>query len=249
MRDEPLGSPTKGSHISSDETEGVEEISAMLSMIDFSTIHMKVHDKISIDDCVLPQDSALTRSVHLAGLQDRQSIEQIGRQFGIHPLLVEDILNPRHRPKLDAESDQFCLILREFRLIPSLQMESEQVSIVVGSGFVLSFQESNVDLFSDIKLRLSNPKSRVRRSKSDFLGYLLIDALIDRYLTIMDAFDDRIQTLEDTSESWDRMTLNEIYRLRYLMESCRELSALSERPFRDLYEASLKLSLKRLVPT
>ena len=161
----------------------------MLTIIDFNAATMRVYDEVSIDDCVEPTDSTLTRWVHLTGLQDRQSVEQIGRQFGIHYLLVEDILNPKHRPKLDAEADQFCLILREFTLTPMLQMESEQVSIIVGSGFVLSFQENDVDFFSHIRQRLANPKSRVRSSKSDFLGYLLIDALVDRYIAVMLSFD------------------------------------------------------------
>ncbi|MFX0108740.1 MAG: magnesium/cobalt transporter CorA [Candidatus Hodarchaeota archaeon] len=201
----------------------------MITMIDFSTDEMRVYDEVSIDDCVEPIDSKLTRWVHIRGLHDRHSIEQISRQFGIHPLLVEDILNLRHRPKLDTESDQFCLILREFRLTSSVQMESEQVSIIVGSGFVLSFQESDFDFFSHIRQRLANPKSRVRNSKSDFLGYLLVDTLVDRYIAVMDSFDDRIQVLEDALESWDKTTLNEIYKLRHLMGVFQR----TVRPFRE----------------
>jgi magnesium transporter len=220
--------------IASEESKARTERTTMITMIDFSTTEMRVNDEVSIDDCVEPTDSAITRWVHLKGLQDRQSVEQIGRQFGIHSLLVEDILNPKHRPKLDAEPDQFCLILREFRLTSSVQMESEQISIVVGSGFVLSFQESDIDLFSHIRQRLSNRKSRVRNSKSDFLGYLLIDALVDRYIAAMDSFDDRIQVLEDALESWDKTTLNEIYKLRHLM-------GVIQRTVRPLREAISRL--------
>jgi magnesium transporter len=220
--------------IASDEFKTGTEITTMITIIDFTTTEMRVNDEASIDNCVEPTDSAITRWVHLKGLHDRQSVEQIGRQFGIHSLLVEDILNPRHRPKLDAEPDQFCLILREFRLSSSMQMESEQVSIIVGSGFVLSFQESDIDFFSHIKQRLSNPRSRVRNSKADFLGYLLIDALVDRYIAVMDSFDDRIQALEDTLESWDKDTLNEIYRLRHLM-------GIFQRTVRPLREAISRL--------
>ncbi|MFW9884291.1 MAG: magnesium/cobalt transporter CorA [Candidatus Thorarchaeota archaeon] len=218
----------------------------MIVMIDFSPTEIGVYDAVSIDDCVEPTDSAITRWVHLKGLHDRQSAEQIGRQFGIHSLLVEDILNPRHRPKLDATPDQFCLILREFRLTSAVQMESEQVSIIVGSGFVLSFQESDIDFFSNIRQRLSNPKSRVRNSKSDFLGYLLIDALVDRYIAVMDSFDDRIQALEDALESWDKTTLNEIYRLRHLMgvfqRTVRPLREAVSRLIRDESEIVMETS-------
>ncbi|MFW9862765.1 MAG: magnesium/cobalt transporter CorA [Candidatus Thorarchaeota archaeon] len=232
--------------IAADKSKTRMERTTMIVMIDFSPTEIGVYDAVSIDDCVEPTDSAITRWVHLKGLHDRQSAEQIGRQFGIHSLLVEDILNPRHRPKLDATPDQFCLILREFRLTSAVQMESEQVSIIVGSGFVLSFQESDIDFFSNIRQRLSNPKSRVRNSKSDFLGYLLIDALVDRYIAVMDSFDDRIQALEDALESWDKTTLNEIYRLRHLMgvfqRTVRPLREAVSRLIRDESEIVMETS-------
>jgi len=190
---------------------------AIITMIDFCATEMKAHDRISVGDCVKPTDPTLIRWVHLTGLQDGQSVEQIGRQFGIHGLLVEDILNTTHRPKLDTESDQFCLILRDLRLNSLSQIESEQVSIIVGSDFILSFQESNKDIFGQIRARLSNPKSRIRNSKSDFLGYSLIDVLVDRYLIVMDELADQVQALEDTLESLDKMRLNAIYKLRHLM--------------------------------
>jgi len=220
--------------MSSDDSDIRLEDSAIITMIDFSPTELIVHDKCSISDIVKPTDSTLIRWVHLAGLQDKQSVEQLGRQFGIHSLLVEDILNTKHRPKLDARSDQFLLILRDFRLASSLQMESEQVSVLVGSEFVLSFQESNIEIFSHIRTRLSNPKGRIRNSKSDFLGYSLIDALVDRYIDVMDELDDRIQALEDTSESWDKTSLNEIYKLRHTV-------GVYQRNVRPLREAVSKL--------
>ena len=238
--------PAEEVSIASDESKiGIERI-MMVTMIDFSATEIRVYDDASINDCVRPTDSTLIRWVHLKGLQDRQLVEQIGRQFGIHPLLVEDILNTEHRPKLDADPDQFCLILREFRSTSSVQMESEQVSVIVGSGFVLSFQESDIDFFSHIRQRLSNPKSRVRNSKSDFLGYLLIDALVDRYIAVMDSFDDRIQALEDALDSWDKTTLNEIYRLRHLMgvfqRTVRPLREAVSRLIRDESEIVMETS-------
>ena len=198
-------------------------------MIDFNATEMKVYDGLSIGDCVRPTDPSLIRWVHVMGLHDNSPIEQIGKQFGIHALLVEDILNTKHRPKLDADPEQFCLILRDFGLDLQLRIQSEQVSIVVGPSFVLSFQEGTTDIFAPIRSRLSNSKARIRNSKSDFFGYSLIDTLIDRYLIVMEDLSDQVQVLEDSLESLDKIGLNKIYTLRSMMGTIQR----NVRPLRE----------------
>ncbi len=211
-----------------------QDKSAVISVIDFSPAELKSHDGLSIGDCLRPTDPTLIRWVHVMGLHDKSSVEQIGKQFGIHTLLVEDILNAKHRPKLDVEPEQICLILRDFSLDSQLKLQSEQVSIVVGSNFVLSFQEGSADIFAPIRSRLSNPKSRMRNSKSDFFGYSLIDTLVDRYLLVMDDLSDQVQVLEDSLESLDKMGLNTIYTLRSMM-------GIIQRNVRPLREATYRL--------
>ncbi len=189
--------------------------STKVLMMDFSQTEISSQENTPIKACTKPSDSSSTRWVHVTGVSDNESISQIGKQFDIHPLIIEDILNTKHRPKLDIESDQFCLILRDMRLDEFQQLESEQVSIVIGPGFALSFQESNADIFTQIMNRISNPKSRMRNSKSDFLGYSLIDTIVDRYITSIDTLADQVEELEDTIPLLDKDTPSSIYKIRH----------------------------------
>ncbi|MFX1579952.1 MAG: magnesium/cobalt transporter CorA [Promethearchaeota archaeon] len=230
-------SERKGVTSDQQSTEAVDkdiEKSTKVLMIDFNQTELISQENILIKACAKPSDSSSTRWVHVNGETDTESISQIGKQFDIHSLIMEDILNTKHRPKLDMEPDQFCLILRDMRLDEHQQLESEQISIVIGPGFVLSFQESDVPLFTQIKNRISNPKSRIRKSKSDFLGYSLIDIIVDRYIASIDTLADQVEELEDTIPLLDKNTPSSIYRLRHMI-------GIFQRNVRPLREAVFRL--------
>ncbi|UCH05350.1 MAG: magnesium/cobalt transporter CorA [Candidatus Thorarchaeota archaeon] len=205
------------SFTSSDALDKTKETPARLTLIDFSSTEMTVQENISIQDCTRPTDPSTIRWVHVKGSQDRTSVEQIGKQFGIHTLLVEDILDTKHRPKMVTQSDHVCLILRDIRLGEHQQIESEQVSIIIGAGFVLSFQESSMAIFDHIKDRISNPRGRIRNSRSDFLGYSLIDTIVDRYVAVMDELADQVEALEDAIAYLDKSTPSSIYNVRHMI--------------------------------
>lgn len=118
--------------------------------------------------------------------------------FGLHPLLLEDIANTDQRPKLDDYGTYGYLVLK---MLYEGQSEGdinvEQVSLVFGENFVLSFQENGGDVFQGVKERLRNGKGRLRHAGADYLLYALMDSIVDRYFVILETLGEKIEALQD----------------------------------------------------
>jgi len=125
-------------------------------------------------------------------------IEEIGRRFELHPLLMEDVLNTEQRPKLDDYGSYVFFVLRMLQYDEKgSAIDSEQVSLVLGRSYVLSFQESIGDIFDPLRERIRNGKGVVRSRGADYLAYCLIDAVVDGYFSILERVGDRLEELED----------------------------------------------------
>jgi len=136
--------------------------------------------------------------VNIDGLHDVMALEEIGRVFGLHPLVLEDILNTDQRPKTEEYEDYFFLVLKMINYYKDRpEFEEEQMSLVLGHDFVLSFQELEGDVFDPIRDRLRNEKSRIRSQGADYLGYTLLDAIVDSYFVILEDLGDRIEDMEE----------------------------------------------------
>ncbi len=137
--------------------------------------------------------------INVEGLKNPELINQVAKQFNLHPLTVEDILNVEQRAKVEEFDDYYFIVLR--LLVWSEEdatLAVEQISIVFGETFVLSFQEKGFHLFDTIRNRLSTPSAkRLRQHGSDYLAYRLIDAVVDQYFIVLDQLNDRIELLEE----------------------------------------------------
>jgi magnesium transporter len=133
--------------------------------------------------------------VDLVGLADHPAIEVVARQFGLHPLAVEDITNTHQRPKVEVYDESLFIVLR--MLTPGGPMEGEQVSMVVGHDYVLTFQEHAGDCFEPVRERLRRGKGRLRALGADYLAYALIDAIVDGYFPALEVLGEELETLED----------------------------------------------------
>jgi magnesium transporter len=132
--------------------------------------------------------------VDVVGLADHDEIQAVARQFGLHPLVVEDVVNTHQRPKAEDYEDQLFIVFR--MLAPDAAMEGEQVSMVVGHGYVVTFQERPGDSFEPVRARLRHGKGRMRWLGADYLAYALLDAAIDGYFPILESFGETIDQLE-----------------------------------------------------
>lgn len=136
--------------------------------------------------------------LNVVGLHDVHLIEKIGDVFHLHPLLLEDILSTHQRPKADHYDQHIYFTLRMLRYDNRHHIvRDEQISIVLGPNYVLSFQESEEDAFAFIRKRLHDGFRKVRFYGSDYLAYSLIDAIVDQYLYIIEKFEDEIDKIEN----------------------------------------------------
>jgi magnesium transporter len=146
-------------------------------------------------------DPGYTIWINLDGINDTVIMEQLSNRFNFHPLMTEDIMNTEHFPKSEEFEEHHFFTLKMVRLNyenggPSIM--SEHLSLVLGSNFVISFQDKmNGDVFDTVRVRLQTPKSKLRKNKADFLFYALIDSVVDQYFNVMEFVRERIEDMED----------------------------------------------------
>ena len=159
------------------------------------------------DDCVLDNvkhfrdlnnasaDSVLW--VDVQGLGDEDVIRQIAERFGLHSLVIEDIVNTPQRPKAEKYDEHLLLITRMVRLDANSQIVLEQVSIVLGANYVLTFQQHYGDVLDPVRARIRNASSPIRKHGADYLAYAVFDTIVDAYYPVLESIGDYLERLED----------------------------------------------------
>lgn len=139
-----------------------------------------------------------TRWANVYGVHKPADLATIGEVFGLHPLAQEDILNNAQRQKLDAYDDYLYLVLHRYELTPdSLELIQDQISLVIGRNYVLTFQERPSKTFEPIRQRLRGEHTSLRKGGVDVLAYSLIDIVVDSYFGIIEQLDNYAEELED----------------------------------------------------
>lgn len=135
--------------------------------------------------------------ITIDGLQDIELLQELGNIYGLHPLVLEDILNTDQRPKMEDYGDYLYIVLRNFTGQTKEDLTSEQISIVLGKDFVLSFREKESSVFKPVHERLAGNKGRIRKSRADYLAHAVIDNIVDNYFAVLEALEEKIEFLED----------------------------------------------------
>jgi len=136
--------------------------------------------------------------INVNGLHDTRLIETFGERFGLHPLVLEDIVNIDHRPKVDEFEGYLFIVLKMITYRNDRnKIDIEHVSLVVGNNFVLSFQEREGDVFGQIRERIHMAKGRIRKMGADYLAYTLVDAIVDKYFDVLEETGERFEALEE----------------------------------------------------
>ena len=152
----------------------------------------------TIEDIGPPEDPATCTWIDVVGIHDISKMEAIGDRFNLHPLTLEDILNTGHRPKAEELEDYVFIVLKMLRYDDAThEVISEQVSLILGAGYVVTFQEAPGDVFTPVRERISRGKGRLRKRSADYLAYALIDAVVDQYFYIMEKIGERIEDMEE----------------------------------------------------
>jgi len=154
--------------------------------------------------------------VNVCGLHDTELIKQIGEKFNIHPLVLEDILNTETRPKIEITDNYIFVAMKMLtNNNPKNQINTEQVSFILGNTFVFSFLEKSDSIFNPIKDRITNNYGRVRKQASDYLFYALMDVVVDQYFLLLEQIEEKMELLDDdVINNTDKSQIEKIYNLK-----------------------------------
>ncbi|MBK9276317.1 MAG: magnesium/cobalt transporter CorA [Flavobacteriales bacterium] len=145
----------------------------------------------------LPPPPGMVCWVDVDSLHDGQMVNAVGERFGLHPLLLEDVLNTDQRPKLEEYQDDLFVVVKMLAMDEDTgSIDVEQVSLVLGRGHVISFQERPGDVLDPIRERIRHKLGRVRKSGADYLLYALLDVIVDNYFLVVEELGRRIERLE-----------------------------------------------------
>ncbi|WP_027358940.1 magnesium/cobalt transporter CorA [Desulforegula conservatrix] len=169
-----------------------------INLIDYTENSFTERKVESIEDC---REALVTPSIswiNMVGLHDVTQFQQIQDVFGIHPLVLEDILSTAQRPRMEDYGDYIYIVLKMIYLEPeSHQIISEQISLILGKDFLLSFQESTGNTFNPIRDRIRTSKGRLRKSGADYLAYCMLDAIVDNYFVVLEEIGEKIEDFQE----------------------------------------------------
>jgi magnesium transporter len=136
--------------------------------------------------------------INVDGLHEVNVIEKIGVHFGIHPLVLEDIVHTGQRPKVEEFENYIYIVLKMLDIDAAVDhLTAEQVSLIIGPHFLISFQEKEGDVFNYVRERIRKARGRIRNSGCDYLAYALMDAVVDHYFVILEKLGEKIEQLEE----------------------------------------------------
>ncbi|MDY0045213.1 MAG: magnesium/cobalt transporter CorA, partial [Syntrophales bacterium] len=200
-------------------------------------------------------DASTVTWINIDGLHDTGLIEKIGSNLGIHSLVLEDVLHTTQRPKIENYEDYILIVLRMLYYASDVhEIKSEQISIILGSHYVISFQELEGDVFEPLRERIRHNKGKIRKSGADYLAYGLLDSIIDNYFVLLEKIGIQIGELEEElSTEPQKQTVEKIHSLKqeiiFLRKSVwplREVIAECERTESDLIKEDLSFYLRDL---
>ena len=235
-------------HIGDKKTENVE-----ITLINYDEAQYQEREVKKIEECFPFKDKPAVTWININGIHDAEIMGKIGEYVGLHPLLLEDIMNTDQRPKIEDFGDYIFIILKMIYYNEKKnEIEIEQVSLILGLNLVISFQEREGDVFNSIRERIRRGKGKIRKSGADYLAYTLIDAIVDSYFLILERTGEKIEKMEEKLVSNPTpITLQGIHNLKrdliFLRKSVwplREVISGLERTESSLIEESTGIYLR-----
>jgi len=169
-----------------------------ITVIDYDVGNFQEKEVKNIEEVFPFKETPTVTWVNIDGLHEVDIIEKIGNNFQMHPLTLEDIVNTSQRPKYE-DFDKYIFVVLKMLMLDDAKKEiiSEQVSLIFGFDFVISFQEREGDVFNPIRERIRKAKGRIRKMGADYLAYSLLDAVVDNYFSILEKLGEKIEDMEE----------------------------------------------------
>ncbi|MDD5745756.1 MAG: magnesium/cobalt transporter CorA [Candidatus Omnitrophica bacterium] len=170
-----------------------------ITVIDYDEATVREKTVASVEECFPFKNTATVTWINVDGGGRTEAIEKLGQYFNVHPLVMEGIAGAGQRPKFEDFEDYLFLVLKMLGYDEAQsEIREEQVSIIIGKNFVMSFQgEQDGDVFDSLRERIRTGKGRLRKLGADYLGYALVDAIVDHYFLILEKFGEHIETIEE----------------------------------------------------
>lgn len=198
-------------HIGERKTEKIK-----ITIMDYDETQFQVKETETLEECYPFKDRPTIAWINIDGIHEIETLEKLGDCFNLHPLTLEDILNTDQRPKIEDFGEYIFIVLK--MLYPdnnNSEILTEQISLVLGQNFVISFQEREGDIFNSVRERIRSGKGRIRKMGADYLVYSLLDSIIDNYFIILEKLGEKIELLEEKLISHPvPETLNSMHKLK-----------------------------------
>ncbi len=192
-------------------------LETIIDILNYSADTYHKLDSNSVEDGFNFEGNDQVTWININGLNNIEDIEKLGKHYSLHPLTLEDIVNTSQRPKFEEFENYLFIVFKMLYFKDDDQLQYEHLSMVVGSDYVLTFQEADGDVFDDLRTRIESSKGRVRTQGSDYLMYAILDAIVDNYLTVIEALGDKIEDIETVlfdSRTADDNTPNHIQTIK-----------------------------------
>ncbi|HUT87844.1 MAG TPA: magnesium/cobalt transporter CorA [Candidatus Heimdallarchaeota archaeon] len=178
-------------HVGEVKTERVK-----ISLVDYDESSFQEREASTIKECFPFKDKPTVTWINVDGLHEVEIVEALGKHFDLHPLVMEDIVHTGQRPKLEDYENTLFIVLKMLRYDEVQdQIDEEQFSLILGTNWVISFQEKEGDVFDPLRDRIRNSKGRIRKMGADYLAYTLVDAIVDNYFILLEKLGDRVEAL------------------------------------------------------
>lgn len=210
-----------------------DALPTQINLIEYDQANASRKLNISAEDCRSCLDNNCVSWADIQGLGSEAILRNIAEIFKLHNLILEDVINVPQRPKIEDYQDQLLIILHSIKPNDDeMGFTSEQISLVLGKNYLLTFQEDTIDDFANMRDRIKNNQGKVRQLGADYLAYLILDTLIDNYFPVLEDYGERIELLEDLIVADpSQENLKEIYSIRRELLSLRR----SIWPLRNLF--------------
>ncbi len=224
-----------------------------IHLFEYDNLNFKEKEFDALEECFLFKEAPTVTWIDVEGVHQVEILEKLGNCFGIHPLMLEDILNTDQRPKIEEYEEDLFIVLKSLSLNDKTGMiEAEQISLILRGNSLLSFREKEGRVFLPIQERMRNGKGRLRKMGPDYLAYTLLDVIVDQYFFILEKLGEKIEFLEQNliSDPATR-TLRKIQDLKremvYLRKwvwPLREVISVLERGESSRIQASTRIYLR-----
>lgn len=181
-----------------------------MHVFEWTADELNERDGATLDDAVAVRDLERTCWIDVVGVHEVEYVREIGSAFGLHPLSIEDMVNPRQRPKVEFYDGYTYVVLKMARTADDGTILLEQVSLVIGKDFVLTLQEEPGDVFENVRVRLRNAVGRVRGRSHDYFAYALMDAIVDGYVDAVTQIGEHVEGAEELLDEGDGTNLADL---------------------------------------